>query len=67
MIEKVKGYVTLGSITGVLTFAGVLAGVFKLNGLSVFLADPNTALTVQNVIVGVLGLIAGVSQGVKKA
>jgi hypothetical protein len=67
MLDKIKSKLTLGTVTGALGFAAVLASVFKLNGLSVFLADPATALAIQTVLGGALGLIAGALEGLKKS
>lgn len=59
-------YVTLGTVSGVLAIAAVLAGAFGKPALQAFLSDPSTAQTVLTGLGAVLTLVAGVSQGIKK-
>jgi hypothetical protein len=59
-------YVTKGTVTGILSFAAVIAGVFGKAGLAAFLNAPETAASILTIAGGFGGLIAGLLQGIKQ-
>ncbi len=65
-MDKIKDFLTPGTITAVLSVAAVLAGAFGYNTLQAFFADPSTVQTILTLIGAIGTLIAGLLDGIKK-
>lgn len=59
-------FLSPGVIAGVLALFAAVAGAFGYSALGTFFTDPNTATTVNQVLVGLGALVAGFLTGVKK-
>lgn len=60
-----KKYLTKGSVAGLLALAAAVATVFGKTELATYFQDPQTATAVFTVATGVIGLAAGVLEGIE--
>jgi hypothetical protein len=66
MLDTIKSYVTRGTVASVLAVVALIAGFLGRDELGAYLNAPETADLILSVLTGVLAIVAGVSQGVKK-